>query len=159
MPGSELVAVDQRGTGQSEALQCPEVSELLNGGFASYLGECGIALGPTRAFYTSQESVEDLDSLREALGGTPLSLFAVSYGGRVAAMYAREHPQGVARMVLDSPMPLTGPDPLLRRRSPPTPSGGASSSPRRHQSAQAEEQPERTDDERSEAEAFRRAPT
>jgi pimeloyl-ACP methyl ester carboxylesterase len=110
--GYELVAFDQRGTGQSEALQCPEPNESLKGGLASLLGACGSALGPTRAFYTSQESVEDLDALRGALGGTPMSLFAISYGGHVAGMYAREHPQGLARMVLDSPSPLTGTDPL-----------------------------------------------
>ncbi len=107
----ELVAFDQRGTGQSEELQCPEVEQgALRGGLSSYFGACGAALGATRAFYTSQESVEDLNSLREALGGTPLSLWAVSYGTRVAGMYAREHPQGVARMVLDSLVPTTGPD-------------------------------------------------
>jgi pimeloyl-ACP methyl ester carboxylesterase len=114
--GFEPVAFDQRGTGQSQGLQCPEVGESFKGGLKSYLGACGAALGPTRAFYTSQESVEDLDALRQALGGTPLSLFAVSYGPRVAGMYAREHPQGVARMVLDSPVPLTGSDPLGSER-------------------------------------------
>jgi pimeloyl-ACP methyl ester carboxylesterase len=110
--GFELVAFDQRGTGQSQALQCPEDGGSLRGGLTSYLGACGTALGPTRAYYTSQESVEDLGSLRQALGGTPLSLFAVSYGTRVAGMYAREYPQGVARMVLDSLVPSTGSDPL-----------------------------------------------
>jgi pimeloyl-ACP methyl ester carboxylesterase len=109
--GFELVAFDQRGTGQSEELQCPAEGQLKRGPSA-YFSACGTALGPTRSYYTSQESVEDLDSLREALGGTPLSLFAVSYGTRVAGMYAREHPEGVARMVLDSLTPTTGPDPL-----------------------------------------------
>lgn len=105
--GFELVAFDQRGTGQSEGLQCvgtpPEKDNL-----SEALGVCGDALGATRGFYTSQESVEDLESLRQGLGGTPLSLFAVSYGTRVAGMYAREHPQGTARMVLDSPEPPNG---------------------------------------------------
>jgi pimeloyl-ACP methyl ester carboxylesterase len=110
--GFELVAFDQRGTGQSQGLQCPEAGGSSKGGLTSYLGACGAALGPTRSFYTSQESVEDLDALRQALGGTPLSVFAVSYGTRVAGMYAREHPQGVARMVLDSAVPLTGSGPL-----------------------------------------------
>jgi pimeloyl-ACP methyl ester carboxylesterase len=114
--GFELVAFDQRGTGQSQGLVCPVEGSPPEGGEASYLGACGTALGPTRAFYTSQESVEDLDALRQALGGTPLSLFAVSYGTRVAGMYAREHPQGVARMVLDSPTPTTGPLALERQR-------------------------------------------
>jgi pimeloyl-ACP methyl ester carboxylesterase len=112
----ELVAFDQRGTGQSQGLQCPEAPEALRGGVASYLGWCGAYLGATRSFYTSQESVQDLNSLREALGGTPLSLFAVSYGTRIAGMYAREHPQGVARMVLDSSTPTTGPDTLFLSR-------------------------------------------
>jgi pimeloyl-ACP methyl ester carboxylesterase len=114
--GFELVAFDQRGTGQSQGLICPEVGGSPKGGLTSYLGACGAALGPTRAFYTSQESVEDLDALRQALGGTPLSLFAVSYGARVAGMYAREHPQGVARMVLDSPTPPAGADALGAQR-------------------------------------------
>ncbi|HYB23435.1 MAG TPA: alpha/beta fold hydrolase [Solirubrobacteraceae bacterium] len=117
--GFELVAFDQRGTGQSQALQCPPLGESPSGSLLSlerrvsaFIDECGAALGPTRAYYASQESVEDLNALREALGGTPLSLFAVSYGTRVAGMYAREHPQGVARMVLDSLVPTTGPNAL-----------------------------------------------
>jgi pimeloyl-ACP methyl ester carboxylesterase len=109
--GFELVAFDQRGTGQSEGLLCPETKRL-TGGVSAYVGACGTALGATRGYYTSQDSVEDLDALRQALGGTPLSLFAVSYGTRVAGMYAREYPQGVARMVLDSVVPTTGPEPL-----------------------------------------------
>jgi pimeloyl-ACP methyl ester carboxylesterase len=109
--GYELVAFDQRGTGQSGGLLCPGGDEARKG-LTPYFGACGAALGATRGFYTSQESVEDLNALREALGGTPLSLFAVSYGTRVAGMYAREHPQGVARMVLDSAVATTGPDPL-----------------------------------------------
>ncbi len=109
--GFELVAFDQRGTGQSQGLQCPELV-VLQPRLTKSLGACGTALGATRAFYTSQESVEDLDALRQALGGTPLSLYATSYGGRVAGMYAREHPQGVVRMVLDSPVPIPGPEPL-----------------------------------------------
>ena len=106
--GFELVAFDQRGTGQSQGLECPGVEGSLKGGLPAYLGACGAALGATRGFYSSQESVEDLDALRHALGGTPLSLFAVSYGTRVAGMYAREYPQGVTRMVLDSSVATTG---------------------------------------------------
>jgi pimeloyl-ACP methyl ester carboxylesterase len=108
--GFELVAFDQRGTGQSEELQCVEPA-LPSREISGIIGRCGEALGPTRGFYTSQASVEDLDALRHALG-LPLSLLAVSYGGRVAGMYAREHPDGLARMVLDSPSPVAGPDPL-----------------------------------------------
>jgi pimeloyl-ACP methyl ester carboxylesterase len=112
----ELVAFDQRGTGQSGELLCPEVVVRPREGLLSSESMCGTELGPTRAYYTSQESVEDLNTLRQALGGAPLSLFAVSYGTRVAGMYAREYPQGVARMVLDSLVPTTGPEPLELQR-------------------------------------------
>ena len=113
--GFELVAFDQRGTGQSQGLECP-VDQRGEGSLRSFMAACGSGLGATRPFYTSQESVEDLDALRQALGGTPLSLFAVSYGTRVAGIYAREHPQGVARMVLDSTVPTTGSPPLDSER-------------------------------------------
>jgi pimeloyl-ACP methyl ester carboxylesterase len=111
----ELVAFDQRGTGQSGGLRCvgrEQAPKML----AAYFGACGAALGATRGFYTSEESAEDINALREALGGTPLSLFSVSYGTRVAGIYAREHPQGVARMVLDSTVPTTGPSELELER-------------------------------------------
>jgi pimeloyl-ACP methyl ester carboxylesterase len=111
--GYELVALDQRGTGQSQGLQCLETGVSRG---KHPIAECGEALGLTRPFYSSQETVEDLDALRQALGGTPLSLFAVSYGGHVAGMYAHEHPQGVARMVLDSPSPLGEEDALDSER-------------------------------------------
>jgi pimeloyl-ACP methyl ester carboxylesterase len=110
--GYELVSFDQRGTGQSGALGCPG---LLRTGLAA-LAACGEMLGSARADYTSQDSVDDLEDLRQALGGLPLSLYAVSYGGKVAAMYAREHPDGTARMVLDSPVPLDGTDALDSQR-------------------------------------------
>ncbi len=110
--GFELVAFDQRGTGQSQGLECPEPE----GGRSVSFGACGAALGATRPLYTSQESVEDLDALRSALGGTPLSIWAVSYGTRVAGTYALEHPQGVARMVLDSAVPVSGPNALFSDR-------------------------------------------
>ena len=101
--GFELVAFDQRGTGQSGFLNCDTRRVPRDASTpAAFFGACGEQIGPSRADYTSQESVEDLESLRVALGGTPLSLLAVSYGGRVAGMYAHEHPQGLARMVLDS---------------------------------------------------------
>jgi len=110
--GYQLVAFDQRGTGQSGVLSCPG---LLREGLPG-LAACGESLGANRADYTSQDSVEDLQALREALGGGPLSLYAVSYGAKVAGMYAREDPGGVARMVLDSPVPVTGFDALDRQR-------------------------------------------
>ena len=108
------MAFDQRGTGQSGFLRCKPSRALRRAKtVTARIAACGEQLGASRGDYTSQESVEDLESLRIALGGNPLSLLAVSYGGRVAGMYAREYPQGLARMVLDSPTPVRG-DSALR---------------------------------------------
>ncbi len=114
--GFELVAFDQRGTGQSQGLECPGSEGPSKGGISAYVGACGEALGATRAFYTSQESVEDLDALRQALGGEPRRSGLSLYGTRVAGMYALEHPQGVARMVLDSAVPVSGSSALYSER-------------------------------------------
>src|ERR1035441_8595924 len=62
--GFELVAFDQRGTGQSGALKCPQVREPKSESeLSSFLGRCGVAIGASRGDYSSQESVEDLDAL------------------------------------------------------------------------------------------------
>jgi pimeloyl-ACP methyl ester carboxylesterase len=114
--GYELVSFDQRGTGQSEEISCPFTRASLADGLASLTAACGKALGAARGYYTSEESVQDLEAVRQALGGAPLSLLAVSYGGHVAGIYAREHPEGVARMVLDSPSTLNGDDALSSQR-------------------------------------------
>ncbi len=112
LAGFQLVAFDQRGTGQSGALTCP--GDSASG--AAFITSCGNALGTTRGDYTSQDSVSDLQALVQALGGSPISIVAVSYGGRVAGAFAREFPAEVARMVLDSPVPPGGSDPLDSQR-------------------------------------------
>jgi pimeloyl-ACP methyl ester carboxylesterase len=106
--GFELVTFDQRGTGQSGRLSCAR--HVHGHTVAALFTSCTRKLRPRLSDYTSQDSSEDIESLREALGVGQISLVAVSYGGRVAGLYAHEHPQDVARMVLDSPTTLTGPE-------------------------------------------------
>ena len=108
----ELVAFDQRGTGQSQALECPEVGRSFKGGLTSYSARAAPRSAPRALSTPARNPSKTSTRCARRLGGTPLSLFAVSYGTRVAGMYAREHPQGVARMVLDSTTPTTGPGPL-----------------------------------------------
>ncbi len=106
----ELVTFDQRGTGQSGQLQCPKHPRARTA--KGLLGECAKTLGPALSDYTSQDSADDIESLREALGGGKISLVAVSYGGRVAGLYAHEHAEDIAHLVLDSPSTMTGPEPI-----------------------------------------------
>ncbi len=94
----DIVAVDQRGTGDSDAVACDQISK------------CPAALGARRPFWNTPETARDLEDLRVALGVDKLTLYAVSYGTNVAADYARLYPQHTAAIVLDSPTPVDGLD-------------------------------------------------
>ena len=111
-----VVFINQRGTGPN-ALRCPRLQEVMGDSDLtvppdSAVQACVAALGPARAFYTTADTVEDLDALRGALGVEKLSLDGSSYGAFVAARYALAHPDRVSRMVLDSVVPHDGLDPL-----------------------------------------------
>jgi len=108
----ELVVFDQRGTGGSGRLSCSALAG--DGGTSSVVGRCAQQLGPGRIAYTTAESVEDIESVRAALGVDRLVLMGTSYGTKVALAYAAAHPDHVERLVLDSVVPPAGVDPFLR---------------------------------------------
>lgn len=54
---------------------------------------------------TAKQFVADLDELRAHLHADRAILLGHSWGGGLAALYAFEHPQQVARMILVDPMP------------------------------------------------------
>jgi pimeloyl-ACP methyl ester carboxylesterase len=104
-----LAVFDQRGTGDSGALVCPSVQKLLSldAFLPSALNDCANRVGPKRAFYSTTDSVLDLDALRQRLGADKIALMGISYGTHVALQYARTFPEHVDRLVLDS---IVGPD-------------------------------------------------
>jgi pimeloyl-ACP methyl ester carboxylesterase len=106
------VVLDQRGTGYSGVLRCRalEHADLLKAGKEA--GQCARKLGPRRDYYFSDDSVADIDQLRAALGIKRWSVYGVSYGTRVATLYAQRHPDRVDRLILDSVVEPGGPDPL-----------------------------------------------
>ena len=65
-----------------------------------------------RRFYSTADTVADLEALRVALGADKLTLDGVSYGTFVAERYAIAHPDRVAELVLDSVVPAAGLDGL-----------------------------------------------
>jgi pimeloyl-ACP methyl ester carboxylesterase len=73
---------------------------------------CARILGPQRRFYSTADTVADLEALRMALGAEKLTLNGTSYGTFVAERYAIAHPDRVARLVLDSVVPAAGLDGL-----------------------------------------------
>ncbi|MFG3229831.1 alpha/beta fold hydrolase [Kitasatospora sp. NPDC048194] len=111
-----LVMYDQRGTGQ-QALRCPGLQEDMGSSDLAVprkqsIADCAATLGPNARFYSTADTVADMDLLRQALGDRRLTIDGVSYGTFVAERYALAHPAHVARLVLDSVVPQQGYDPL-----------------------------------------------
>src|SRR3954454_1258615 len=110
----DVIIFDQRGTGRSGLLRCRrlEHTNLFDAGPAA--GACARSLGARRAFYTTRETGDDIDSLRQALGAGRIALYGTSYGTKMALSYALRYPDRVERLVLDSVAPIDGPDPYYR---------------------------------------------
>ncbi|MQS11337.1 alpha/beta hydrolase [Streptomyces kaniharaensis] len=111
-----LVMFDQRGTG-ANALQCPALQEQMGASDLTpptrqAVTDCAAAIGPNRRYYSTADTVADIDQLRRALGDKRLTLDGVSAGTMTAERYALAHPAHVARLVLDSVVPQQGYDPL-----------------------------------------------
>jgi len=114
----DLVFVDQRGTGKSAPLECPDENDLTGIGVIDYdvqqLLKCKAKLeklpyGDLR-FYSTSIAMQDLDAVRAALNYPKINLIGVSYGTRAAQEYQRQFPDNVRRSILDG---VVRPDEML----------------------------------------------
>lgn len=114
----DVILVDQRGTGGSNALGCKDAAgenaftaaddQSLEGA-TRFARECLAALG-TRAdvrHYTTGDAVADLEAVRQALGVATINLIGISYGTRVAQQYVLHHPAQTRSVILDGVVPNT----------------------------------------------------
>jgi len=116
-----VILVDQRGTGHSNPLSCPDEDDAAKDDAAKteadadddtaqatrIAEQCRDALA-TKAdlrFYTTTDAVRDLDAVRAALGVGAINLVGISYGTRVAQQYAMRYPAHARTLVLDSVAP------------------------------------------------------
>src|SRR5687767_7991210 len=97
-----VVGYDQRGTGGSGLLRCPALERDARLRSVAAGEACARRIGDARRFYTTPDSVEDLEAIRADLGVERLTLFGISYGTELALAYARAHPDRVDRLILDS---------------------------------------------------------
>lgn len=112
----DVVLIDQRGTGRSAPLQCPEqpltqsLREMADpASQVQRLRECRAALqklphGDLRQ-YTTTVAMADAEAVRQALGSPQVNLVGGSYGTRAALEYLRQFPQAVRRVVIDGVAP------------------------------------------------------
>lgn len=124
----DIILVDQRGTGRSAPLTCPDLEPTTTAEFdadAIRQATTGCldalaAAGRDPRFYTTSVAVDDLEALRRALGYDALNLYGVSYGSRVAQHYLRRFPDAVRSAVLDGVVPADqalGPDVALNAQA------------------------------------------
>jgi pimeloyl-ACP methyl ester carboxylesterase len=105
-----FVFIDQRGTGEFGALNCPELQAQIGSSDIAVptpdaVTQCAGLLGATAPLYSTDQTVGDLDQLRQALGVPKMVVDGVSYGTFVAERYALAHPTDVNELVLDSVVP------------------------------------------------------
>jgi pimeloyl-ACP methyl ester carboxylesterase len=108
----DLLVFDQRGTGASDPLSCSAFEAFSAKPAIQLFEECAAQIGPARGGFTTQESVQDIEALRQAGGYEKLVLYGTSYGTKVALEYAERYPQNVEALVLDSVVPTDGPEPF-----------------------------------------------
>lgn len=109
----DLVFIDQRGTGQSQPLECSDLPEFNPGldvihqqqEYFQAIERCAQGLGERVAYYTTPYAVEDLEQVRQALGYSSINLWGASYGTRVALAYLHRYPQHVRSATLDGLAP------------------------------------------------------
>jgi len=121
----DVVLMDQRGTGGSNALAC-ETDIAANPALAfghvrdpEVVRKCVTDLR-TRADltqYTTDAAVADMEEIRARLGYDQIAMYGGSYGTRIAQAYLRRHPDRTRAMVIDGVLPFDVGGPLSYARS------------------------------------------
>ncbi|WP_299565584.1 alpha/beta hydrolase [uncultured Mycolicibacterium sp.] len=119
-----IVSVDRRGMGLSSAIDCrdpfdrQEMAEQAQFGAGddqvanlaaivqAATTACTDAIAPGDSAYDNARAAADLERLRTVWDVPALALLGIGNGAQVALAYAGAHPDRVARLVLDSPLPL-----------------------------------------------------
>jgi pimeloyl-ACP methyl ester carboxylesterase len=114
-----FILFDQRGSKKSTpCLDCPEVSAARKRAYRENLSidslqlvaikQCRkrfVAAGIDLSAYNTIESAADINDLRLALQIKSLNLLGISYSGGLMLTVARNHPEGVKSLILNSPLP------------------------------------------------------
>ena len=115
-PVYDIIGLDLRGTGASVPVRCdpdtvnrliwPEVKD--EASYKDMLARaeawgqsCVNMTGPLIYHMGTDQTVQDLDLLRRALGHDKLNYLGFSYGTHIGSVYAEMFPDKVGRMVLD----------------------------------------------------------
>jgi pimeloyl-ACP methyl ester carboxylesterase len=112
----DIVLIDQRGTGDSNALSLPEMpattglpESKADALLSAWADNALASLNADPRWYTTTVAADDLDDVRAALGYVSIDLYGSSYGGTLVQYYLRQHGDHVRAAVLDGSTPLDVP--------------------------------------------------
>ncbi len=97
-----FLAIDHRGIGQSQAIDCPALQHV-QGDQVAAARACGAQLGAAASRYGSADVADDIDAVRQALHLDRIDYYGVSYGAVDVRAYAYRHPSHLRSAILDSP--------------------------------------------------------
>jgi pimeloyl-ACP methyl ester carboxylesterase len=99
----DIVLADQRGTGGSQRVACPQehVRAMDGGAVTSYLRRCFANLRGGVQRLTTASAAADLERVRRALGYGRIDVYGSSYGATLAQIYLRRYPRSVRTATLD----------------------------------------------------------
>ena len=111
----DLVFVDQRGTGESNPLNCNQAANkdemqpyFTEGVNLENLRDCRDKLEKIAnlTLYTTRIAMDDLEEVRGALGYEKINLLGGSYGTFAGFIYLRQHPDRVRAAILEGVSPV-----------------------------------------------------
>jgi pimeloyl-ACP methyl ester carboxylesterase len=110
MDRRDLLLVDNRGTGSSQAIVCPSIqtTPFL---YPAGVRACGERLGDASDLYGSGLAADDLAAVLDALGIGRIHLYGDSYGTFFSQTFAGRHPDRLRSLVLDGAYPVVGQSP------------------------------------------------
>ncbi len=126
---SNMLAVDNRGTGESAPLRCPALQHFAgptgSEAFRQAAAGCAQALNHrwrdsggswvhASELFGSVPAAEDMAAVIDALHLGKIDLYGDSYGSFYAQVFAAHYPRLVRSVILDSTYPVSGLDPWYR---------------------------------------------
>ena len=99
----DIVLIDQRGVGKSEAIDCEDLEQAVTTEQRyQAAAACRRSLGDRAGLFSTRAVADDIDSVRGALGVDKINLFGNSYAGNDVVTYAVRHRAHVRSVVTTS---------------------------------------------------------
>ena len=105
-----ILLVDERGTGRSDPIDCPE-AERYTGNAVVHATKCGRRLGARSDLYSTANAADDLAAVLDSLAIPKISLYGDSYGSFFSQTFTARYPNRVKVAIFDGTYPITDLDP------------------------------------------------